>query len=139
VTAAAEALPQTPATGLSEEEAAERRAQGLGNSAPPPTTRTYSAIVRENVFTFVNNVLFLLGLALVVVGRPFDALVSLGVISTNIVVGIYQEVRAKQTLDRIALLTRPTAGRARRNRARGGPRSSWSVISSRSRRATKSS
>jgi len=102
-------LPETPPTGLTDAEASDRRGRGLGNRPPPATTRTYGAIVRENVFTFVNNVLFLLGLALVVVGRPFDALVSLGVISTNIVVGIYQEVRAKQTLDRIALLTRPTA------------------------------
>jgi cation-transporting ATPase E len=102
-------LPATPPTGLSEEEAADRRARGLGNVAPPATTRTYAAIVRENVFTFVNNVLFLMALALVIVGRPFDAFVSLAVISTNIVVGIVQEVRAKQTLDRIALLTRPTA------------------------------
>ncbi len=103
------ALPETPTTGLSEAEAAERRARGLGNSAPPPTTRTYAAIVRENVFTFVNNVLFLMALALVLVGRPFDAFVSLAVIGTNIVVGIVQEVRAKRTLDHIALLTRPTA------------------------------
>ncbi len=102
-------LPATLPSGLSEDEVAERRAQGLGNTAPPATTRTYGAIVRENVFTFVNNILFLMGLALVIVGRPFDAFVSLAVISTNIVVGIYQEVRAKQTLDRIALLTRPTA------------------------------
>ncbi len=102
-------LPPTLPSGLSEEEAADRRARGLGNVAPPATTRTYTAIVRENVFTFVNNVLFLMGLALVLVGRPFDAFVSLAVISTNILVGIVQEVRAKQTLDRIALLTRPTA------------------------------
>jgi cation-transporting ATPase E len=109
MTTATDELPATPTTGLTDAEAADRRARGLGNSAPAATTRTYAAIVRENVFTFVNNVLFLLGFALVIVGRPFDALVSLGVISTNIVVGIYQEVRAKQTLDKIALLTRPTA------------------------------
>ena len=36
-------------------------AAGLGNTAPPPTTRTYAAIVRENVFTFINNILFALG------------------------------------------------------------------------------
>ena len=42
-------------------------------------------------------------------GRPFDAFVSLMVIGTNIVVGIYQEIRAKQALDEIALLTRPMA------------------------------
>jgi cation-transporting ATPase E len=82
---------------------------GLGNTQPPPTTRTYTQIVRENVFTFINNVLFVLALALALAGRPGDALISLLVIGTNIVVGIVQEVRAKRTLDRIALLTRPTA------------------------------
>ena len=102
-------LAPTPDTGLTDADAAERRKQGLGNSAPPSTTRTYWAIVRENVFTFINNVLFVMGALLVIVGRPFDALVSLMVIGTNIAVGIYQEMRAKQALDEIALLTRPTA------------------------------
>ncbi len=106
---AASGLPPTPATGLTDAEAEARRARGLGNPAPPPTTRTYARIVRENVFTFINDVLFLLGIALVLVGRPMDALVSLGVISTNIVVSVVQEIRAKRTLDRIALLTAPTA------------------------------
>ena len=50
-----------------------------------------------------------MGALLVIVGRPFDAFVSILVIGTNIVVGIYQEMRAKQALDEIALLTRPTA------------------------------
>jgi cation-transporting ATPase E len=102
-------LAPTPEAGLSGEEAERRRAAGLGNTALPSTTRTYVAIIRENVFTFINNILFVLGLALVAVGRPVDALVSLSVIMTNVVVGIVQEIRAKRTLDRIALLTRPTA------------------------------
>jgi cation-transporting P-type ATPase E len=111
-------LAPTPATGLGAAEVERRRAAGLGNTPPPPTTRTYVQIVRENVFTFINNILFALGLALVLVRRPTDALVSLLVISTNVVVGIVQEVRAKRTLDRIALLTRPTASVVRDGEAR---------------------
>ena len=95
--------------GLSEQEAAARRAAGQGNNAPPPSGRTYLQILQENVFNFVNDVLFLLGIALVLVGRPLDALVSGGVILINSVVSVFQEVRAKRTLDRVALLTRPTA------------------------------
>jgi len=95
--------------GLSEREAATRRAAGQGNTAPLPTGRTYLQIVRENVVAFMNNILFVLGLALVLVGRPLDALVSVGVIAVNIVVSVVQEVRAKRTLDRVTLLTRPTA------------------------------
>lgn len=95
--------------GLSASDVAKRRAEGLGNTAPPSTTRTYRQIVVENTFTFINDVLFLLALALVLVGRPADAVVSLGVIGTNIFVAIFQESRAKQTLDRIAILAAPTA------------------------------
>jgi cation-transporting P-type ATPase E len=102
-------LPPTPPAGLTEAEATARRARGLGNPPAPPTGRTYAQIVRENVFTFINNVIFILGVMLVLVGRPLDALVSLGVIGTNIAVSVFQEIRAKRTLDRIALLTRPTA------------------------------
>lgn len=104
--------------GLSEPEAAARRRAGQGNTAPAATGRTYAAIVRENVFTFVNNVLFLLGLALVVVGRPLDALISVGVILANVVISVAQEVRAKRTLDRIALVTRPLATVVRDGAAR---------------------
>ena len=103
----------TPSTGLTEAEAASRRAAGRGNTAPPATGRTYAQIVRENVFTFINNVIFVLGVLLVIVGRPLDALVSLGVIGVNIAVSVVQEVRAKRTLDRIALLTRPMAALVR--------------------------
>ena len=113
----ADALPVTPTGGLTADEVARRRASGLGNAALPPTSRTYVQIVRENVFTFINNILIALALALVLVARPVDALVSLLVISTNVVVGVVQEVRAKRTLDRIALLTRPTASVVRDGKA----------------------
>ncbi len=106
-------LSPTPATGLPADEVERRRTAGLGNTALPSTTRTYAQILRENTFTFVNNILFALGALLVAVGRPMDAVVSLAVISTNVIVGIVQEIRAKQTLDKIALLTRPTAAAVR--------------------------
>ena len=95
--------------GLSDREAAERRSRGLGNVLPPATGRTYREIVRDNVFTFVNGVIFVMGLALVALGQWSDALVSVGVVTINVLVGLVQEVRAKRVLDRIALLTRPRA------------------------------
>ncbi|MDO8971669.1 MAG: HAD-IC family P-type ATPase, partial [Saprospiraceae bacterium] len=95
--------------GLTPNEVLERRAKGMGNQARIPTSRSYTQIIRENVFTFINNVLFALGLALILLGRPSDALVSVGIILINIIVSLFQEVRAKRILDKIALLTRPTA------------------------------
>jgi cation-transporting ATPase E len=93
--------------GLTDEEAAARRARGEGNVAPPATGRSYWQILRENLFTFINITLFGLGLALALLGRGLDAIVSTCVILTNVVVSVVQEVRAKRTLDNIALLTRP--------------------------------
>ncbi len=99
----------TTIQGLSQAEVAERRAKGQGNNIKVQTSRSYGQILRENVFTFINNILFGLGIALVLVGRTSDALVSVGIVSINIVVSVVQEVRAKRMLDRIALLTRPKA------------------------------
>ena len=95
--------------GLSTQEVLERRAKGLGNRDPVRTSRSYFQIVRENVFTFVNLVLLGLGTALVLLGRPSDAIVSVLVILINVIVSVAQEIRAKRTLDRIALLTWPKA------------------------------
>src|SRR5258705_12932188 len=68
--------------GLTDEEAAARRARGEGNVAPPATGRSYWQILRENLFTFVNITLFGLGFALALLGRWLDAVVSTCVILT---------------------------------------------------------
>lgn len=113
----------TPATipHLTDAEAATRRAAGQGNPPPPPSGRSYWRIIRENVFTFINNAIFLLGIGLVLVGRPTDAVISVGIILTNVVVSVLQEIRAKRMLDRIALLTRPTAKVVRDSGERDAP------------------
>ena len=107
--------------GLTDEEAAARRARGEGNVAPPATGRSYWQILRENLFTFINITLFGLGFALALLGRWLDAIVSTCVILTNVVVSVVQEVRAKRTLDKIALLTRPQVTLIRSGQEREAP------------------
>jgi cation-transporting ATPase E len=109
ITAAADALAPTPAAGLTSTEVSTRRTNGLGNKAAVKTGRSYWQILRENVFQFTNNIMFTLAVGLVLVGRPIDALLSVGVVMTNVIVGVLQEIRAKRTLDRISLLTRAMA------------------------------
>src|SRR5207248_2864265 len=58
---------------------------------------------------FINTILFAICVVLVAMGRLDDALLTVGVVLLNVVVGVVQESRAKRALDRIALLTRPTA------------------------------
>ena len=84
----------------------ELQARGFGCVPPPATGRTYVRIIRENVLNSVNTILFTIALALVLLGQYLDALISVGVISFNMVISLIQEVRAKHTLDHIALLAR---------------------------------
>ena len=95
--------------GLSEEEVRLRRARSEGNNVKLPTSRSYGQILRENIVTLINLILFALSGVLILLGRPLDAITTVSVISFNLVVGIVQEIRAKRALDRIALLTRPSA------------------------------
>src|SRR5437764_7072422 len=94
---------------LSEREVTVRRERGQGNSAPPQTGRTYWQIVREDVFPLVNTILYVLCLALLLLGQISEALISAGVVLLNALISVIQEVRAKRALARIALLTRPKA------------------------------
>jgi cation-transporting ATPase E len=95
--------------GLTERDVIERRERGDGNNVDISASRTYAEILKQNVFTFINNVLFLIGAIMIALGLYSDAFVSVGVIMLNVVVGVVQEFRAKRKLDQIALLTRPKA------------------------------
>jgi cation-transporting ATPase E len=95
--------------GLTTEEIEERLKKGQSNEVQSQTSRAYRRIIFENVFTFINIVLFILGIALVLIGRPFDALISVGVLIFNSLIGAIQEIRAKQTLENIQLLYQPKA------------------------------
>src|SRR5215468_4954131 len=86
--------------GLSEEEVHLRRARGQGNNVKLQTSRSYGQILRENILTPIHLILFALSGALLLLGRPLDAITTVGVISFNMVVGIVQEIRAKRALDR---------------------------------------
>ena len=91
-------------TGLTNEQVQERIAQGKINTNENPNTRTYKQIIKENTLTFFNFLnLVLLGLVLFV--GSFKNSMFMGIIIINTVIGIVQEVRAKKTIDRLAILT----------------------------------
>ena len=102
------AASSTPATGLTAAQVAERVAAGQVNRVDEQTSRSLSAIIRANVLTRFNAILGVLFAAVLVVGSPADALFGL-VIVWNAAIGIIQELRAKRTLDRLAVLNAPRA------------------------------
>ena len=93
--------------GLTATEAQKRHKQGLGNTLHLNTSRSYRDIVWANVWNAINVILFIIGALMISIDRASDAVTSVGLIAVNIIIGIYQESRAKRQLDQIALLTRP--------------------------------
>jgi cation-transporting ATPase E len=91
-------------TGLSTGEAAARRRAGEANTPVGGTSRSYGAILRTNVFSFYNTILFVIGAALLAMGRWNDAFVSVGLGLVNAVISAAQEIRAKRKLDGLQLL-----------------------------------
>lgn len=95
-------------TGLTAAEVQDRAARGLSNDVPSAPTRTVGEILRANVLTRFNLLLGSLLGVILWVGPIQDALFGL-VIITNTAVGVIQELRAKRTLERLALVSAPAA------------------------------
>ena len=99
---------ETPPDGLTAAEVAERVARGQTNDAGERTSRTYGEIVRANVFARFNAILGVLLVVPLIFGSPQDGLFGIVLVS-NALIGIVQEVRAKRTLDHLAVLNAPRA------------------------------
>jgi len=102
--AQAAGVPPTPPAGLSSAEVAERRSRGLANTGTERTSRSVTEILRANLLTRFNFILGALLAVILAVGEPQDALFGL-VLVANALIGIGQELRAKRTLDRLAVLS----------------------------------
>ena len=91
-------------TGLTKEQIEERIQAGQVNVSDSPNTRTYKQIIRENTLTFFNFLNVVLLVLILIVGSYKNSL-FMGIIVINTVIGIVQEVRAKKTIDKLAILT----------------------------------
>jgi cation-transporting ATPase E len=96
-------LPLSRAGGLTDAEVAQRVAEGKSNDVPARATRSIAAIVRANVFTRINAILGVLLLIVLATGSVINGLFGLLIIA-NSVIGMVQEIRAKQTLDELAII-----------------------------------
>ena len=102
----------TTISGLSDAEVALRVAEGKTNDVPTRAARSVSEIVRANVFTRINAILGVLFAIVLATGSVINGLFGLLIVA-NSAIGIIQELRAKQTLDRLAIVgqTKPLVRR----------------------------
>lgn len=90
-------------TGLSDAEVAARVAEGNTNDVPARASRTVGEIVRANVLTRINAILGVLFAIVVATGSLINGLFGLLIVA-NSAIGIIQELRAKKTLDNLAIV-----------------------------------
>jgi cation-transporting ATPase E len=92
------------AAGLSDAEVAVRVAQGQTNDVPSRASRSVGEIVRANVLTRINAILGVLFLIVLATGSLINGLFGLLIVA-NSAIGIIQELRAKKTLDNLAIVS----------------------------------
>ena len=98
------------ATGLTDAEVAERVAAGKTNDVPSRASRSVGEIVRANVFTRINAILGVLFAIVLATGSLINGLFGLLIVA-NSAIGIIQELRAKKTLDTLAIVDHRVAAR----------------------------
>ena len=91
------------AGGLTDAEVAQRIAEGKSNDIPERAARSIAEIVRANVFTRINAILGVLLMIVVATGSLINGLFGVLIVA-NSVIGMVQEIRAKQTLDKLAIV-----------------------------------
>lgn len=89
--------------GLSDADVAQRVADGKTNDVPTRAARSVSDIIRGNVFTRINAILGVLFIIVLSTGSVINGAFGLLIIA-NSAIGIIQELRAKQTLDKLAIV-----------------------------------
>ena len=100
------------ATGLTDAEVAARVAEGKTNDVPNRASRSVGEIVRANVLTRINAILGVLLIIVLATGSLINGLFGILIVA-NSAIGIIQELRAKKTLDNLAIVSqaRPTVRR----------------------------
>lgn len=96
-------MPETSEKGLTAAEVAALTESGQVNAVKSSTSRSFADIVRANVFTLFNGIIFAAMVMVLVTGSWRDAVFGL-VILINTGIGIITELKAKRTLDKLSIL-----------------------------------
>lgn len=97
-----------PDMGLSSQQVENRINEGYVNLSVDKASKSVTEIVLSNVFTYFNLIFFVLAIILII-ERSFTHLTFLIVVFINTIIGIFQEIRAKKTLEKLSLVSSPLA------------------------------
>ena len=92
--------------GLSRVQVENRRQAGLDNREVEASSKTVKQIIVSNVFTYFNLIFTIIAVLLILV-KSYRDLTFLPIILANTLIGIVQELRAKQVLDNLKVMNMP--------------------------------
>ena len=90
--------------GLTDDQVAQRVRAGQVNANADVKTKSVWQILREHTFTLFNAVNVAMA-ALVVSTGSYKNVAFMAVVASNLVIGVFQEIRAKRKVDRLSILT----------------------------------
>lgn len=97
----------TGSDGLSSDEVSRRAASGRSNTVTDDGGKTTAEILKSNLFTWFNLLNVILGICLLLVGS-YRNMLFLVIIFSNAFIGTFQEIRARNTIRKLKLLSAPT-------------------------------
>ncbi len=95
--------------GLSRLQVEQRIEQGLVNTTGKKYSKTYASIFAGNLCTFFNLLCLLAAIALLIARAPITQFLFVLIFLCNICFSIFLEIRAKKKLDKLTILSSPTA------------------------------
>ncbi|MFW3505285.1 HAD-IC family P-type ATPase [Aerococcus viridans] len=90
--------------GLTDEEVQAKVAEGQVNQTSHSTQKTTAEIIKENVLTLFNALNFLLAFLLLLIGA-YSNMAFIAIIILNIIIGIAQEIRARDLVSKLTILS----------------------------------
>jgi cation-transporting ATPase E len=94
--------------GLSSEEVEALKKEGKVNISDEKVGKSYWRIIRENVFTYFNLVWAVVTILLVLC-QSYANMTYLAIILPNMLISIFQEMKAKRTVEKLSVTTEPKA------------------------------
>ncbi|MBR2385587.1 MAG: HAD-IC family P-type ATPase [Clostridia bacterium] len=97
-------------TGLTSEQVAKRISQNQVNARSKQMSRSSAKIIASNLLTFFNFLCVFCLVALIVAGVPLGFNYAFVVIyAANLSISIFQEIKAKKSIEKLSILNEPTA------------------------------
>jgi cation-transporting ATPase E len=96
------------AYGLTARQVRDREEAGLVNAQPPRVSKPLAQILRDNICTFFNALNAGIFVSLLLV-KSYANMLFMGVVLSNLLIGVVQELRAKRAVEKLSVLCAPIA------------------------------